>query len=77
MAQPYSLIGLMQGLAAMAGETPACLAPAMGMALWGLQFHPFAPNMAACATQFSNAGLVLAPDLGRLAVRLLHTRRPG
>ena len=72
MALPDPLAALMHGLAAMSGKNPDCLAPAMGMGVWGLQFHPLAPAMAAWTARFSNAGLKLPPSLAALAERMLR-----
>ena len=73
MGLPDPLAALMHGLAALSGEHPECLAPATGMALWGLQFHPLAPDMAAWAVRFSEAGFRFAPPLAALAERLFKT----
>jgi GT2 family glycosyltransferase len=72
LALPDSLAGFMNGLASLESENPKSLAPAMGMALWGMQFHPLAPDMAAWAARFSGRGLPLAPPLAGLVERLLR-----
>lgn len=70
MGLPQTLTGLLHGLGTLGENNPGCLAVAHGMALWGIQAYPLAPDMAQWTLRFREKGLQTDPALTRLTARL-------
>jgi len=73
MGQPDSIIGLLHGLSILGKEKPGCRDVGLGMALWGIQAYPLAPNMAHWTTQFMGMGMQTSPSLAKIIARLTST----
>ncbi len=70
MGLPQSLTGLFHGLTALGENNPSCIDVAQGMALWGIQTHPLAQDMARWALLMREKGLQTSSELTRLIARL-------
>lgn len=70
MALPETLSGILHGLHALGAQAPGCLDAAHGMALWGAQAYPLAPDMPQWCLRSLEMGIPLPPVFTKLLVRL-------
>ncbi|EGB16482.1 glycosyl transferase family 2 [Pseudodesulfovibrio mercurii] len=77
MGQAEALPRLLQGLFILSEDNPGCRNVAVGMALWGMQTYPLAPDVARWAVRGVNLGLKADRALTRLMVLAADLERPA
>lgn len=65
MGSADALAGFLPGLFQLGADSPGCKSAALGMALWGFQAHPLAPNMAVWAVRGLQEGIRMAEPAAR------------
>ncbi|MCJ2165827.1 MULTISPECIES: glycosyltransferase [unclassified Pseudodesulfovibrio] len=76
MGLPQSLTGLLPGLFRLGEDNPGCRRAALGMALWGMQAHPLAPDMGQWGVSAVNLGLKTDAALSRIMILNANLPRP-
>ncbi|WP_419785153.1 glycosyltransferase family 2 protein [Pseudodesulfovibrio sp.] len=77
MGQPTDLATMLRGLSQLAEDNPVCRTVIPGMALWGFQAHPLAPDMAVWCARTLQPNFGLSPAVPRMLATLLRAAPLG